>query len=466
MMTFKNQNTTGSLFGFGSTLIDSLDQANPLIILALTINWAAIESFMARFFDSDKGRPSLPIRLMVGLQIIKYMYNLSDERVIQYWLENPYCQVLTGEDYFTTEPPCDPSELSRFRIRIGQEGAEFILAQSVIIHGEKALEKEVIADTTVQEKYTKFPTDIRLALDVIEIVLRIAKIMCIKMSRSYSKETKKLKNESNFSKGKMKKALKKRILKRLRTIASKLLRELKKKLPAETMNEPGVEEFFQNATKAITQQPNDKNKIYSIFEPQVCCIAKGKEHKKYEFGSKVSLVIGASNGLFLFAENFSENVYDGNTLNSAVEGLGRLFNGYKPELVIADRGYRGRKAVGDVVITTPYDLGDQDMSPDRKKQIKGLFCRRSSIEPLIGHVKQDHRLGKNFLRGVIGDKLNPILAAAAFNLKKFVGIFIEAVVSPFKRISKKSKAAATKLHGWPFRRIRVPASNSPGHSSS
>ncbi|MDR1084694.1 MAG: IS5/IS1182 family transposase, partial [Deltaproteobacteria bacterium] len=197
----------------------------------------------------------------------------------------------------------------------------------------------------VQEKYTKFPTDFRLGFDVWNLCLRIAAFYKIKLRRTYAKYLKQLKKEINFSKGRKTKKFKAAAFRKLRSCVSKVLRDLKNKILAnspEVLEHPDTAEFFENAGKAVTQQKNDKNKIYSIFEPQVCCIAKGKTGTPYEFGNKVSLVIGKVKGVILGALGFEKNLYDGDTLAPALSQLEELHDGYRPKAAIVDRGCRSQ----------------------------------------------------------------------------------------------------------------------------
>jgi IS5 family transposase len=451
MVSFKNQDKTGDLFPEGK-LINGLDQTHPLIILAFAINWAFLETSLAVFFSSSCGRPSLPIRLLAGLVILKYLYNLSDERVVAQWKENMYFQAFTGQNSLSRDLPCHPSELVHFRKRIGAEGIEIIFGESVRVNGKSALENEVVGDTTVQEKYTKFPTDARLMLDAIALCLRIAMFMGITLRRTYRKEIKKIKNLINFSKGKLKAKDKKKALSRLKTIANIILRDLQRKLPEEALNDEEAKTFFNNATKAVNQEKNDKDKIYSLYEPQIKCIAKGKAHKKYEFGNKVALVVGKNHGVILGVLSFSGNPYDGDTIGPCLDQLFRLHNGYKPKVFCCDKGYRGRLTVQGVRILTPSSPVSDDVDPKTLELDKKRLRRRSSIEPIIGHVKQDHRLGRNQLKGSKGDEVNPIWAAMAFNFKKATGKIFDAVANPFKNILRKGKNVFSKLHGLPFRK--------------
>jgi IS5 family transposase len=457
MIKLQHQDKTGSLFQT-LPLIRTLNQDHPLILLAQAISWRTLEEKLVKFYDLHAGRPGLPLQLMIGLMLLKYLFNYSDERVIQLWTENPYYQAFTGEPRFTSEPPCDPSELTHFRKRIGKDGCEILLAESVRINGVTVLEKEVIGDTTVQEKYTHYPTDSTLILDVINQCWRVAYHMGVTLRRSYKKDVKKFKSQINFSKGKMKSKQKNKALKSLRTRANTILRDLQRKLPEDVLADDEVKVFFANAHKAVNQQKNDKNKIYSIYEPHIRCIAKGKAHTRFEFGTKVSFVIGKAKGIILGALNFTDNIYDGDTIEPALSQLSAIHDGYQPALFIADRGYRGRNEVGGVKILTPYDLKNDNADAKEVKKVKDCCLRRSSVEPVIGHLKNDHRLAVNFLHGIDGDFVNPLLAAVAYNFKKFIGHGKLMAAKTLIKLKKSIKRKTNKMYGLPFRKTQTVAS--------
>ena len=142
---------------FYNQLRDMLDSNDPLIALADTIEWEKFDDSFAKYY-SKEGRPAKPIRLMVGLLILKQLENLSDENVVLQWKRNPYYQYFCGMSEYQPALPCDPTDLVYFRKRIGKEGAEEIFAMSVVLHGKDAQEKQVIIDTTVQEKSVTYPT--------------------------------------------------------------------------------------------------------------------------------------------------------------------------------------------------------------------------------------------------------------------------------------------------------------------
>ena len=160
-------------------------------------------------------------------------------------------------------------------------------------------------------------------------------------------------------------------------------------------------------------------------------IAKGKEHKKYEFGNKVSVAVTKTTGVIVGAMSF-RNPYDGHTLGAVLDQHEEL-TGARAETATGDRGYRGRKEVGGTRIQVPAPFDGRKLNGRRRRKLREAFRRRAAIEPVIGHLKSDHRLGRNFLRGVAGDAVNVLLAAAAFNFKRFMNQW-ERGLSLFVRI--------------------------------
>ena len=331
--------------------------------LATKIPWDILEEKLKVRY-SDQGRPAKNIRLMCGLLIIKQIEDLSDDQVIQEWVRNPYFQSFCGEAIFQWAPPCASSDLTHFRHRIGAEGAEEIFKASILLHGEKALEKEVLFDTTVQEKNITFPTDSKLQIKVITHIWKIVAATGICLRRSYKKELKKIIRAINFRRSPKKGKEVNKAKRRLKTIASALFREIKRKITAADLE--AYKDKFELFDRVLTQQQKDKNKIYSLREPKTLCIAKGKKHKKYEFGSKVSLAVTKTHGVIVAAQNFDKNIYDGNTLDATIQQMQRLLN-HKPDLGICDRGYRGRTIVEGVKILTPENQGQKIGETEKQK---------------------------------------------------------------------------------------------------
>ena len=398
-------------------LLEQINPKNPLMLLGQKIPWDFLEVELTPRY-AECGRPAKPIRLMCGLLILKQLENLSDDHLMEQWVQNPYFQAFCGERSFQWKAPCASSDLAHFRKRIGEEGVEKIFQASVMLHGAAALEKEVLIDTTVQEKNITFPTDSKLLTKLVAWCWKVGKDYEIKWRRSFKREIKAVIRTINFSRGikNAKKVGKAR--RRLKTISGVLFRELKRKVAPEVLQLEAVREKLEIFGRILNQRKNDKNKIYSPHEPQTMCIAKGKSHKKYEFGSKVCFTVGKNKGVIVGAKNFEQNLYDGDTVKDAVEQMVRILS-YKPELAIADKGFRGRKEIDGVKIVTPINHGSK-MTEAEKRQNKKRHKRRSAIEPVIGHLKSDFRMSRNFLKGALGNTINALMAAAAFNFRKWM----------------------------------------------
>ena len=391
-----------------------LDQRDGLYKLSNHLPWEFFEESFSEYYSTE-GRPAKPIRLMVGLLLLKQLENLSDERIVEAWSRNPYYQYFCGESHFQWGLPCDPSDLVHFRNRIGVKGVEKIFEVSIKLHSKESLEEEIVADTTVQEKNITFPTDTKLRLKIIDHCWKIADKTGVKFYHSYKRKVPALLRLLRTRSNRMVKPRRKACLK-LRTYAGRLIRDLERKL-SEEQNKQYAEKFAR-MKKVLAQKRHDKNKIYSLHEPQVQCIAKGKSHKPYEFGAKASISMTAKSGIIVGAMSFSGNPYDGDTLPKVLNQVESL-TGQRPKSCLVDRGYRGRKTVGETKIELPGKAKKTESYYQRKKQRK-RFARRSAIEPVIGHLKSDHRMMRNYLKGSVGDELNVMLAAAAFNMKKWI----------------------------------------------
>ena len=395
--------------------MEQINPKDPLMLLNQAMPWEVLEKEFTPLY-AEVGRPAKEIRLMCGLLILKQLENLSDEGLLTSWVRNPYFQAFCGETTFQWKKPCVSSDISHFRRRIGEEGAEKIFGLSVKLHGSKAVEKEVLLDTTVQEQNITFPTDSKLRAKVIGRCWKLAEKHGIRLRRSYRREVKVLVRGINFTRGVKRNQVMNKYGRRLKTVAGVLVRELRRKLPVMMLKE--YEEQFSRFERVVNQSRKDKDKIYSLHQPQVLCIAKGKAHKKYEFGSKVCFGVTKKSGIIVAAKNFAKNLYDGDTLEDTIKQMERVLS-YKPELGICDKGFRGRKVVEGVKILTPENQGKRISEAERKKNRKRNL-RRSAIEPIIGHVKNDFRMARNFLKHTLGDAINAIMAAAAFNFKKWM----------------------------------------------
>lgn len=412
---------TQQLSFLAPNLIDQLNPKHPLLQLAKRIPWAYFETEFAPLY-AHTGRPAKPIRLMVGLCILKHLENLSDERVVQLWVRDPYCQAFCGEVEFQWKLPCDPTDLIYFRQRVGTAGIEKIFAASIVIHGDNAKEDEVCIDTTVQEKAITFPTDAKLYRKIIVHCVKIARANSIQLRRTYAKDIKQRKLECRFAGHPKNLSKARKAVKRLKTIAGRLVREIERKLPADVLQ--SSHERFTQFHRALQQKRGDKQKLYSLHEPHVYCMSKGKEHKKYEFGTKVSIATTRDSKIIVGALTFDSNQYDGHTLPEVLLQLKRLMQ-YEPAVALCDRGYQGKRNVNNTRILRPNSQ-TKDTNPKTQELMRKRFRKRAGIEPVIGHLKSDHRLNRNYLRGFAGDQMNVLLAAAAFNFKKWMRLFLYA----------------------------------------
>ncbi|CAG0909942.1 unnamed protein product, partial [Cyprideis torosa] len=325
---------------------------------------------------------------MTSLLILKAVYNLSHEVLVeQHWEMNAYFQYFGGVSVQQWSRPCAANDLVHFRQRIGEQGLEKILKQSIDKHGKDGKDPNVSIDTSAQEKNIAYPTDAKLHKKIIDKCAKMAKENGIKLRRSYKRK--------------------------LKTIAGRLFRELGSKLP-----DGACAAELETFKKVLAQQKNSKNKIYSLHEPEAYCMSKGKAHKKYEYGCKASVVLTQKTGIIFGAMTFKNNVYNGHILEDVLAQTKGL-TGKAPKTATVDRGYKGKQRLGATQVNVPKPPLKKDSDHQKRKKRKH-FRGKAAVEPIIGHLKQDHRAPKNFLKEQIGDSINFVMAAAGFNFKKLM----------------------------------------------
>ena len=412
---------------FQERLFDQLDPSDPLVILSKAIPWGALDKQFQDFYPKH-GRNAKPIRLMIALHILKYMYDLSDKDVELRWKGEVYWQYFSGYNIFQKQVPFTESDICRFRKRIGESGAEMIFQTSVAMHGRRGKERVTVSDTTVQGNNITYPTDAKLAQTVAELVVRIAKDHGIRLRHIYVNKRKYLSTTaSQRPSNKRTNAVKTEATLELRRIAGVMLSELERRLRERTIDADGTlydmyAEMLGVFWKVLKQKPKDKGKIYSLFKRYTACIMKGKPHARYEFGNKVGVLMGSKRMVITAVKVFEGNPHDGKTIAPLLEQSKQLHS-YEPGEVLYDRGGRGVSKVGDTIVTIPGKPKKEDSYYRRYSKKK--FRRRVAIEALFSHLKFDHRMAVNYFKTFISANLNALMACTAWNLLKYVAHILE-----------------------------------------
>ena len=400
---------------FRPLLSDFIDMGHGLVLLSEKIDWSYFEREFAPLYSS-RGCPSMPIRLMIGCLLLKHLYNLGDETLARAWVMNPYMQYFCGEAFFQHRFPCDPSDIVHFRKRIGADGVRKIFQHSVSLFGPLAEEELVVSDTTVQGNNTEFPTDAGLYKKVIERCNRIAREAGVEQRQTYTRKSKELLRQTYNGRNPRRFKAARSARKKLRTLAGRQVRELERKLP--DGQRAAYREELDLFWRVLLQTRTCKDKVYSLHKPYTACIAKGKASHEYEFGNKVGLIATAKRQIILAVQAFGGNPHDSRTIEPLL--LQMESGGMKmPSRLAYDRGGRGPKEVRGVQVITPGKPLKKDSAYDRRKK-RHPFRRRAGIEPLIGHLKYDHRMLENYLWGRESGTVNAMLAATAWNLKKLM----------------------------------------------
>jgi transposase, IS5 family len=404
---------------FRARLDQIISMKHELVQLAGKIDWDWIDGEIAPLY-SDKGRPGIETRFVVGLLLLKHIYGLSDEAVCDRWVHDPYFQHFTGEAFFQHEFPHERSDLSHWRKRLGDK-LELLLAESLrVAHNTGALRtrdlKRVTVDTTVQPKAITFPTDAKLLHAAINGLNRLARKCELRLRQSYLRIAKRAAMmASRYAHAKQFKRHH-RQLRLLRSRLGRIIRDIRRKIEGRPELEAAFEAPLARAAQIRSQQQRQRGwKLYSYHAPEVECIGKGKASAPYEFGVKASIVTTnarAPGGQFvLHAKALPGNPYDGHTLGSVIDATEKL-TGCAIERAYVDKGYRGHDAAH------PRRVFISGQKRGVFGIIKRELRRRSAIEPVIGHMKTDGHLGRCHLKGREGDAANVTLTAVGHNLRR------------------------------------------------
>jgi IS5 family transposase len=414
---------------FRSHFHQILNLDHELCRLAKVIDWHRFEVDFANCYSEDMGRPGNAIRLMVGLHYLKHAFDESDESVVARWIENPYWQFFCGYEYMQHDCPIHPTSMVKWRQRVGVERLEALLIETIRL----ALEfkqvtsqqlRKVTVDTTVQEKAIAFPTDARLYTKMLLRLVNLSKRRGLGLRQTYVRKAPQLlKQHGRYAHAKQYNRAG-RCTKALHTLLGRVVRDIRRKT---TLDETLLL-FLERAEKLLAQTQKSSDKLYSIDAPEVECISKGKAHKRYEFGCKVSVALTNEKNWIVGVQALHGNPYDGHTLGGAIEQVERI-TGRQVSEAFVDKGYRGHDYTGDAQVHITGQRGSTPAGQALRRRKK----RRSAVEPKIGHIKSDNRMGRNFLKGIAGDRINALLAGIGANLRKLLAVFWPALVERLQK---------------------------------
>jgi len=410
---------------FRSRLDQIIDMDHALVKLARTIDWRFLEGKFGAVYQDGAGRPPLPTRLMAGLAILKHTYDLSDEVVCEQWIENPYYQYFCGEEFFQHRLPLDRSSITNWRNRMGEDRLKALLQESLAVAARSGALKprdlaRVIVDTTVQPKNVTFPTDAKLLNRAREKLVKLANKLNVKLRQSYARVGKfeLIKHQRYAHARQFNRA--NRALRKLKTYLGRVIRDIARKIDGDPWLETNFARLLSLAHRVRAQERGQRGrKVYSLHAPEVECIGKGKPHKPYEFGVKVSVATTLKHckgGQFVtHAQALPGNPYDGHTLATVIPAMEQLV-GNTLERLHADAGYRGHNAPPDYKFKVYTSKQKRRLTPQIEREMR----RRSAIEPVIGHLKNEHRMERNYLHHSHGDANNAILAAIGHNFRLLI----------------------------------------------
>jgi IS5 family transposase len=432
-------------------LVDLIDMRHELVKLAALIDWEFFDQEWAGFFPSTTGRPATSPRLVAGLMYLQHLHGLSDEAVVDRWVENPYFQHFTGEMFFQHRAPIHPSSLSRWRDRIGDEGAEWLLTKTIEAGRTSGVVKDeslsqVSIDTTVMEKNIAYPTDARLYEKARAKIVALAQETGITLRQTYARKAPLLAAQvGRYAHARQFKRMRK-ALRTLKGYTGRVMRDLRRQLsliPTGALRET-ILDTLALVSRLLHQPPKGGGKIYALHEPDVDCISKGKARVRYEFGTKVSIATTIKEGFVVGIRAMPGNPYDGHTLAEALEQV-EILSDQRPSLAVVDRGYRGHGVENTSVLISGTRRG---LTPKLKK----LLRRRSAIEPEIGHMKSDGRLARCPLKGLRGDAIFAVLCGCGHNIRKILRYLRSLFVYLLASILTAMQTTRTKTAGnhWQY----------------
>jgi transposase, IS5 family len=416
-------------------LDEIIDLGHPLVRLAEKIDWGFLDARLGSVCAAGPGQPGLPTRLVAGLFILKHTHNLSDEALCARWLENPYYQYFCGELSFCHRLPFDRSSMTRWRQRLGEEQLVALIQESLAVaHKTGALAtrdlERVAVDTTVQPKAIAHPTDARLMHRAIEKLVVLAKAEGVPLRQSYLRVAKRAAiMVGRYTHAHQFKRMR-RALKFLRTRLGRVIRDIRRKIDGDAVRQARFGSLLDLAVKVSVQDHRQRGpKVYSLHAPEVECIGKGKARAPYEFGCKVSVatpVTQPKGGQFvLHAKALHGNPFDGHTLGPMVADMEKL-TGIEAQRIHVDKGYRGHNHPSKFRVWISGQV--RRTTATLRREMK----RRAAVEPVIGHIKAEHRMDRNHLKGRDGDRINAVLAAAGYNfslLLRWLAALLRALIA-------------------------------------
>lgn len=418
---------------------------HPMVRLAHQIDWDFLHRRFAATCTPGPGQPPLATRLVAGLLILKHMHDLSDEVLCARWVENPYYQYFCGEVVFRHDLPLDRSSLTRWRQRLGEEHLAALLQESLAVaHKTGAVEtrdlERVVVDTTVQPKAIAHPTDARLLHRALVKLVDLARREGVDLRQSYRRVAKRAAimvgryiHAHQFKRAR-------RELKFLRTRLGRVMRDIRRKIAGDDRLKETFAPLLALALRVLFQDQRQRGqKVYALHAPEVECIGKGKARAPYEFGCKVSIatpVTQPKGGQFvLHAKALHGNPFDGHTLASAVADI-QVNTGAEVTRIHVDKGYRGHDFPNKFKVWITGQV--RRVTKAMRREMK----RRAAVEPVIGHTKAEHRMGRNFLKGRHGDQANAVLAAAGYNFSLLLRWLAGLLRAIFQMLLGTSRQAA------------------------